>query len=104
MMVAGMYIMKRKTIEAIVADLSDEELESFRDLIDECLVRERDYIEMDTKLKDDITRLGSAEKNFLRSINILSTRTRELQNKLESGRPAADGDRETTPPSGYRLH
>ena len=60
--------MKRETVESVVMDLSAEELECFRD-----------YIEMEVKLRDDVTRLETAEKTFIRSIQILNTMVQELQ-------------------------
>lgn len=71
------------SVISIVEKMSPDELETFRDLVHECLARENDYIEIDEQLHSDIERLQTAEENLSHSLSHLNSRIRELQDCLE---------------------
>ena len=93
------------SVISIVEKMSPEELEIFRDLVHECLAREKDYIEIDEQLHSDIERLQAAEGNLARSLSLLNSRIREIQDSLGgngTGRTVCDNP--GTDSWGRKIH
>ena len=97
--------MNYDSVAHIAATLSDQEREKFRELIGECLERERDFAETDIQVRQNLEELTRAAINLIRSLDAMEKTLDLLKNALTLNGKRESGQHENgkTPP-GRELH